>query len=223
MFLARLIRAFLRRYAKIEAAAVAPFIVGRRALDLGAGEGYVARELHGLTGAWICSVDVGGFRRAAVPYVTYDGWRLPFGDEAFDTSLMLLALHHCAEPEAVLDEALRVTRRRLIVIESVYRNRLGLFWLWLLDGWLNGYRHDGLMSAALAFRTREEWQRLFASRGLRSVETRWLGPWWERLVHHPLLCVLDKAAVPSGVPVDERVGLNGRTGEWTCSGSGRDR
>ena len=186
---------------------MASFVVGRRALDLGAGEGYVARALHARTGIWICSVDVGGFRRAAVPYVIYDGWRLPFRDDAFDTSLMLLALHHCAEPDAVLDEALRVTRRRLIVIESVYRNRLERFWLDRLDGWLNGYRHDGLMSVAFAFKTGEEWQRLFASRGLRSVETRWLGPWWERVVHHPLLCVLDKAAVPSGVPVDERVGL----------------
>jgi ubiquinone/menaquinone biosynthesis C-methylase UbiE len=223
MLPARLIHAFLRRYAKMEAAAVAPFVVGRRALDLGAGEGYVARELQAHTGVWICSVDVGGFRRAAVPYVTYDGRRLPFDDAAFDTSTILLTLHHCAEPEAVLDEALRVTRGRLIVIESVYRNRYERVWLRLLDGWLNGYRHDGLMGTPFAFKTGEEWQRLFASRGLRSVATRWLGPWWERLVHHPLLFVLDKAAVPSWVPVDERVGLKSRTRERACSGSGRDR
>ena len=109
------------------------------------------------------------------------------------------------------------------MIESTYRNRFERCWLRLLDGRLNGYRHDGLMSVALAFKTAEEWQRLFASRGLRSVETRWLGPWWERLVHHPLLCVLDKAEGPGGVPADEGVGLKVRAREWAYSGSGRDR
>jgi SAM-dependent methyltransferase len=223
MLLARLVGTFLRRYAKMEAAAVAPFLVGRRLLDLGAGEGYVARELHTLTGIWSCSVDVGAFRRVAVPYVTYDGSRLPFSDDAFDTSLTLLTLHHCSDPEAVFDEVLRVTRRRLIVIESVYRNRLERFWLDRLDGWLNRYRHRGAMSVPLLFKTPEEWMRLFTSRGLRAVETRWLGRWWERLVHHPLLCVLDKVAISSGLPVDERVGLKGRTHERACVGSGRNR
>ena len=188
----RLVQVFLRRYARAEALAVEPFLVGRRLLDLGAGEGYVARALWERTGVWTCSVDVGSFRRAAEPYVTYDGTRLPFADATFDTTLILLALHHCAEPESVLDEALRVTRQRLIVMESVYRNRLERFWLDLLDGWVNGYRHDGGMNVPFAFKRPAEWQELFESRGLRVVETHWLGSWWERLVHHPLLFVLEK-------------------------------
>lgn len=188
----RLFQAFLRRYARAEALAVEPFLVGRRLLDLGAGEGYVARALSERTGVWTCSVDVGPFRRAAGPYVTYDGTRLPFADATFDTTLILLALHHCAEPESVLVEALRVTRQRLIVMESVYRNRLERFWLDLLDGWLNGYRHDGGMNVPFAFKRPAEWQQLFESRGLRVLETHWPGSWWERLVHHPLLFVLEK-------------------------------
>lgn len=189
---ARLLQVLLRRYAEGEAAVVAPFLVGGRLLDLGAGEAYVAAALHARTGVWICSVDVGPFRRAAGAYVVYNGSRLPFDDAAFDTTLILLALHHCREPETVLDEALRVTRRRLIVIESVYRNRLERFWLDLLDGRLNGYRHDGAMNGPLAFRSRENWLALFESRGLRTIETRWLGSWWERLVHHPHLFVLER-------------------------------
>ena len=110
------LQGFLRRYAEAEADAVAPFVVGGRILDLGAGEGYVAAALRRRSHAWICSVDVGPFRRAGGPYVTYDGGRLPFGDLVFDTTLLLLALHHCAEPDAVLREALRVARRRLIVM-----------------------------------------------------------------------------------------------------------
>ncbi len=102
---ARLFRALLRRYAEAEADAVAPFLVGRKLLDLGAGEGYVAVALRERAGLWTCSVDVGAFRRAAEPYVTYDGLRLPFRAATFDTTLILFTLHHCSEPVAVLDEA----------------------------------------------------------------------------------------------------------------------
>jgi SAM-dependent methyltransferase len=195
---ARLLDRVLRRYAEAEASAVAPLVHGRRVLDLGGAEGYVAAALRRRTGAWVCAVDVGPFRRAAGPYVRYDGERLPFPAGAFDTTLLLLTLHHCADPEAVLDEAVRVTRHRLVVIESVYRSSRDRFWLELLDGRVNRHRHGGAMPAPLAFRPPAGWEALFASRGLRVGERRWLGAWWERLVHHPLLFVLDRDQAPVG-------------------------
>lgn len=181
-----LVEAFLRRYARRQAREVAPWIVGSRVLDLGAGEGFVLAALG--TGT---AVDVGPFRRAAVPYVVYDGSALPFAEGTFDTTLLLLTLHHCDRPESVLDEAVRVTRHRLILTESVYRNRLDHFWLHTLDARFNRLRHAGRMPAPLAFRTNAEWQALFASRRLRLVTARWLGSRWERLIHHPRLYVLD--------------------------------
>lgn len=199
MLIERGLQAFLRRYADGEAAAVAPWLQGRRILDLGAGEGYVAAVLRQRQQVWICSVDVGPFRRVDGPYVTYDGSRLPFRDAAFDTTLLLLTLHHCAEPETVLDEAVRVTQQRLIVLESVYRNGWERLWLDLLDGKLNRYRHHGQMPVAVGFRRPQEWEQCFASRRLKVVERRWLGSWWERLVHHPVLFVLEKVVdMPCG-------------------------
>lgn len=187
-----MLQTVLRRYAGKQAAAVSPFVVGRRILDLGAGEGYLAPVLCRSTSRFICSVDVGLFRRAPGPYVLYDGGRLPFADGSFDTTLILLTLHHCTNAEGVLDEALRVTRRRLIVIEPVYRTRLERLRLRLLDARLNGYRHGGRMHVPLALRRPEGWRALFESRGLRAMATQMLGPWWERLVHHPLMFVLEK-------------------------------
>jgi SAM-dependent methyltransferase len=187
----KLVDAFLRRYAAGEADDVRPFIVGRRVLDLGAGEGWVGAALarHGLA---TCGVDVGPFARVERPYVVYDGARLPFASSTFDTTLLLLTLHHCAEPETVLDEAIRVTRCRLIVTESVVRNRADLFWLDLLDGRFNRLRHGGRMPAPVRFACVERWHALFASRGLVPVATRWLGGRLERLVHHPVAFVLDR-------------------------------
>lgn len=189
----RLLQAFLRRYARREARALLPHVAGGRLLDLGAGEGWVAGALLELAPRrWACAADVGAFGLAPCPYVVYDGARLPFGDDAFDTTLISLALHHAEKPEAVLDEAVRVTRYRLLVVESVYRNGRERFWLDLLDGRLNGYRHGGVMHVPLAFRRPEEWRALFSSRGLRVAATEWLGSPLERLIHHPLLYVLDK-------------------------------
>ncbi len=187
-----LLDAILRRYAEVEATAVAPHLAGHRLLDLGAGEGYVAAALRRRADLWTCAVDVGAFRRTSGPYVAYDGTRLPFRDATFDTTLLLLTLHHCADPASVLDEALRVTRRRLVVTESVCENRRDRFWLDLLDGRLNRRRHGGAMPVALGFRPAEGWQALFASRGLATLHARWLGAWWERLVHRPRLFVLER-------------------------------
>jgi SAM-dependent methyltransferase len=184
-----LVERLLRRYAATQARDVAPWIVGKRLLDLGAGEGFVTAAL-----ARGIAVDVGAFRRAPGPYVVYDGRTLPFDDGSFDTTLLLLVLHHCTDPATVLDEARRVTRRRVIVTESVHRNRLDLALLHALDARVNRWRHDGRMAAPVGFRTSREWEALFAARGLRLVTARWLGSRWERLVHHPRLYVLDRTA-----------------------------
>jgi len=185
------LQTLLRRYAETQAVAVAPFVVGQRVLDLGAGEGYVGAALARCAGVRVCSADVGPFGRAGGAYAVYDGERLPFGDGAFDTTLILLTLHHCADAARVLHEAARVTRARLVIVESVWRNALDLFWLRLLDGPVNRLRHDGAMARATQFRRPEEWERLFHARRLACVATRWLGSRAERLVHHPLLWALD--------------------------------
>jgi SAM-dependent methyltransferase len=186
----KIVDAFLRRYALGETADVLPFVVGSRVLDLGAGEGWVTAALARHDFATL-GADIGPFARVPVPYVVYDGTRLPFGDDSFETTLLLLTLHHCERPETVLDEAMRVTRARLIVTESVVRHRLDRFWLDLLDGRFNRLRHGGRMPAPLGFRSAEEWERLFASRGLALRATRRLGGRLERLIHHPRLFVLD--------------------------------
>ena len=187
----RLLQASLQRYASAEARALLPWLRGPRLLDLGAGEGWVAEALQRRAPIWVCAADVGPFGLAAGPYVVYDGTRLPFGNRSFDTTLLSFVLHHTETPEIVLDEAVRVTRGRLLVVESVYRDCLERFWLDLLDGRVNRYRHGGRMSVPFAFRRPEEWRALFESRGLRVVATEWLGSRLEQLVHHPVLFVVN--------------------------------
>jgi hypothetical protein len=91
-----------------------------------------------------------------------------------------------------------VTRRRVIVSESVWRNRLDRVWLDLLDTRFNRFRHGGRMPRALDFRRAGEWRRMFEARGLRVAHEAWVGSRGERLVHHPRLFVLDLPAAAEG-------------------------
>ena len=50
------------------------------------------------------------------------------------------------------------------------------------------------MPAALGFRSAGGWSRLFTDRDLDVRATRWLGSRLERLIHHPVLFVLDVGA-----------------------------
>jgi hypothetical protein len=50
------------------------------------------------------------------------------------------------------------------------------------------------MYPALAFKGVDEWLRIFAMRSLETVDRRWLGSRWERLVHQPVLFVSKKPA-----------------------------
>jgi ubiquinone/menaquinone biosynthesis C-methylase UbiE len=90
-------------------------------LDIGVGPGlalrHVMRHHPRLTFA---GVDVRDLRLAGidVPLQVYDGHALPFSENQFDISLLFYVLHHCQNWNQVLDEAVRVTRRNLIIIEE---------------------------------------------------------------------------------------------------------
>ncbi|HYE57687.1 MAG TPA: glycosyltransferase 87 family protein, partial [Rhodothermales bacterium] len=88
-----------------------------RVLDLGAGEGYVGDVLAGL-GARVTLTDVVRSARAPLPFVQV-GPGLPFATGAFDTVLLVFVLHHAADTEGLLHEALRAGHR-VVVLESVY-------------------------------------------------------------------------------------------------------
>ncbi|MEL7239180.1 MAG: class I SAM-dependent methyltransferase, partial [Planctomycetota bacterium] len=126
-------------------------------LDLGCGEGFVGDALRA-RGYDVTLADAADFHRSPLPFVLYDGRALPFADRTFDAAYLYFVLHHTEDARAVLDEALRVARR-VIVVESVYRTPLEHRWLDRLDRLANRLR-SGLMKSQeehLHFRTASAW------------------------------------------------------------------
>jgi SAM-dependent methyltransferase len=96
---------------------------GEEVLDVGCGNGGLLRALamfRSLRRA--AGVDVSAPRLVPrdLSVAVYDGKRLPFADRAFDVVVFAYVLHYLTRSHAVslLDQATRIARRRVIVIED---------------------------------------------------------------------------------------------------------
>lgn len=93
-------------------------------LDVGAGDCRLSARLQKIVGCQVTAVDVEDFNATDLPLMLFDGERLPFPDDAFDVVLLIFVLHHAEDAAAILKEAARVSRGRIIVLEDV----LTSFW-----------------------------------------------------------------------------------------------
>jgi len=88
-------------------------------LDLGCGSGIVGKAFQDFFKAKIIGVDIRDFRVENIPFQIFDGKKLPFSDNSFDIILINYVLHHSGNPVALLKEAKRMTKGKIIVFEDL--------------------------------------------------------------------------------------------------------
>ena len=178
----------LRRQATQNFAPLRPFIEGNAVLDVGAAEGWTGELIKADDASRnVQLLDVTDLNQTDLPHTVYDGTTFPFADNSFDTSTLLLILHHCNDSGRVLDEAIRVTRKRLIITESVYHNPLGRALLFVADNAVNGLRSNGTMATGLKFKKPKTWEAIFKQKNLALRHKEWIS----RGFHKHILYVLD--------------------------------
>lgn len=134
-------------------------------LDIGTGNGGLVKGLrdHHFQVETVDVKNISFFPE--VQPVVYDGKRLPFEDKSFDSCTIVTVLHHTPSPEAILDEAMRVTRKRIVIMEDIYRNPLQKHLTYFTDSLVNlefaDHPHTNKSDA--------EWRALFAEKGLEVV------------------------------------------------------
>lgn len=106
-------------------ASVAPHVPrGSRLLDLGAWNGKLGTLLRDRLGCAVTNSDVEDHDESGLPFLRFDGERLPVGAAAFDVVTVLYVLHHAADDLAILREARRVLvpGGRVVVAEDMVEN-----------------------------------------------------------------------------------------------------
>lgn len=150
-----------------------PFLShGDRIIDLGAGVCMITKLLRE-RGYDVAPVDVTD--KSLYPSITpiiYDGKRLPYHDNQFDVCLLIAVLHHTSNPEKVIAEASRVSKK-LIVLENVYINRVQKLLTYWADSLINleffGHPHTN--------RTDRGWKSTFQRMKLTLTASRYETFW----------------------------------------------
>lgn len=86
---------------------------GASVLDFGAGHCELSTYIG--TRNPVTSVDI---HKSCAGSDVYDGYRLPYEDDAFDVVVSMFVLHHIPHHEAIIKELQRVARKRLVVVED---------------------------------------------------------------------------------------------------------
>jgi ubiquinone/menaquinone biosynthesis C-methylase UbiE len=151
-------------------------------IDIGTGSGGLALYLK-KKGFEVTSVDI--VNKTTYPDISpivYDGKTLPFQDNSFDVAMLITVLHHCPQPEQVFAEAVRVSNKKIIVLEDVYSNWLMKRLTWFMDSLVNlefkGHPHSN--------KSETEWEALFQKHNLRikqKTTTKVLGIFTQVMYH----------------------------------------
>ncbi|MEP2102495.1 MAG: methyltransferase domain-containing protein [Parasphingorhabdus sp.] len=112
--------------------------------------------------------------------IVYDGDEMPFENRSFDAALLLTMLHHTPNPEHILREAARVSKR-LIIMEDIYDTPVQAAYTKLTDKITNmefiGHPHSN--------RSHAEWLETFGRLGftLRHCEIHKLAKLYQQAVY----------------------------------------
>lgn len=54
--------------------------------------------------------------------IIFNGENLPFKTDQFDSTTVITVLHHSSNPVKLIEEAIRVSRKEIIIMEDIYSN-----------------------------------------------------------------------------------------------------
>ena len=150
-------------------------------LDVGSGRGYIAKYIYQKTGKKVQCLDVKNLNLTNLPVRLYDGKKIPFKANSFDTVLLCYVLHHAKNPINLLKECIRVSKKVIIIFEDNADSLLAN----LLD---IAYNKLHGVNTPLNFKNVDEWIEEFKRLGLkiikikRGVEKQWFYPGVEHIM-----------------------------------------
>jgi SAM-dependent methyltransferase len=142
---------------------------GSQLLDIGCGDGKLAALLRdAVPKLEVQGVEVLPRGDCAIPCRAFDGSHLPFPDNSFDSCLFVDVLHHTNDPEPLLRDACRVSRKFLLIKDHLAESALDHWTLRLMD-WVSNRAHG--VALPYAYLSAAQWQDLHKGLGLTVERT----------------------------------------------------
>lgn len=168
-------------------------LIGEHMLDLGSGPGLIAQTIHERTGIQVTLADVIDYSMTNLPTVVIsEGGRIPLENGSVDTTLIYVVMHHAEDSLHLLDEAVRVTRTRIVIMEGYVDDEATYLLNCFFDWFLNRIVQGRDINMPLNFRTTAEWHQIFADRGLLVAREELVGIDEPMAPESHVLFVLDK-------------------------------
>jgi SAM-dependent methyltransferase len=142
-----------------------------RVLDVGCGVGTLGAALMA-SPQCPAGVNVEGlerFRRGGepIPVTQYDGRTIPMADRSFDVVILADVLHHEEDPQRLLSECIRVSRRLVIIKDHQIKGPFAHARISLID-WAANAPYG--VRCLFRYHTPESWRASHARHGLSIVE-----------------------------------------------------
>ena len=143
---------------------------GDRVLDAGCGFGHLGRALmDAFPDVHVEGVESVKREGELIPITAYEGTRMPWDDGVFDVVILADVLHHDKDPQRLLAEAVRVSRRLVIIKDHLREGFLAQKRISLLDWAANaGYQ----VPCTYRYNNLAEWRQAIARVGSTFVEER---------------------------------------------------
>lgn len=140
----------------------------QKVLDFGCGDLLVGKYIKDRLNLDLTGIDVIDMNRTNINFLKYNGVKIPFKDKSFDTTYSSFVFHHIKNIPKLLTECLRVTKKRLLILEDVPKNNLEMFISKMLD--YSNLLLSNQMSIPLNFQSEKRWMKLLQQMNLNLVK-----------------------------------------------------
>lgn len=177
-----------KRFEKIK-----KYIIGKKVLDLGAGNGLLAQQIKEQLKKEVFLVDVIDYNYTNIPLILYNPEeKVPLADKEVDTTILYTVLHHANDPKHLLEEAARITKKRIVIKEAYIEKDKIRITNSFIDWFYNRVIGNEDINVPLNFLKVEGWKLLLKLYGFKIVETNFVGIDEPAVPEHHVFIIADR-------------------------------
>lgn len=167
----KLFDTFIKKNSEWKVKSIVPYLKkNEKILDYGCGDFSFAKSLKkDIPSLRISGVDVVDFpeMKKPFPFYKYDGKKLPFKNNTFDTVIAFYVFHHTHDARDAFRECLRVGKR-ILFVESVVRNEFERPLMNLTDFLYNKWKSEDI-PFTYQFLSFNDWNNVFKKEKVKNI------------------------------------------------------